>query len=402
MFDLNGKYATARIFTDNIENEAISQIYELCNQEFVKDCKVRIMPDVHAGKGCTIGTTMEIKDKVVPNLVGVDISCGMLCIRLKEKEIDFKKLDDIIRNHIPSGMNVREKAIDRSEIRKIGLQKLKCINNINMDRAEKSLGSTGGGNHFVEIDIDEEQNLYLVIHSGSRYLGKQVAEYYQKIATNDLTNNTKEKIALIEKLKNEGREKEIEYALKVFDKPKIPSHLAYLEGIHLKNYLYDVGIIQKYAHINRKTIANEIITRMGLTIEEEFTTCHNYIDLDNMILRKGAISAQKGEKLIIPINMRDGSIIGIGKGNPDWNYSAPHGAGRIMSRSKAKELVSLEEFEKSMNGVWTTSVCQSTIDESPMAYKPIEEIVENIKDTVTIERIIKPVYNFKANGADSF
>lgn len=397
MFDLNGKYATARIFTDNIENEAISQIYELCNQEFVDGCKVRIMPDVHAGKGCTIGTTMEIKDKVVPNLVGVDISCGILCIKLKEKEIDFQQLDDIIRKYIPSGMNIRDKAIDSSEIRKIGLQKLKCINNINMDRAEKSLGSTGGGNHFIEIDIDEEQNLYLVIHSGSRYLGKQVAEYYQKIATNDLTHNTKEKIALIEKLKNEGREKEIEYALKVFDKPKIPSYLAYLEGIHLKNYLYDVDIIQKYAHINRKTIANEIITRMGLTIEEEFTTCHNYIDLDNMILRKGAISAQKGEKLIIPINMRDGSIIGIGKGNPDWNYSAPHGAGRIMSRSKAKELVSLEEFKKSMSGVWTTSVCQSTIDESPMAYKPIEEIVENIKDTVTIERIIKPAYNFKAN-----
>lgn len=397
MFDLNGKYATARIFTDNIENEAISQIYELCNQEFVKDCKVRIMPDVHAGKGCTIGTTMEIKDKVVPNLVGVDISCGVLCIKLKEKEIDFKKLDEIIRKYVPSGMNVREKAIYGSEIRKIGLQKLKCINNISMDRAEKSLGSLGGGNHYVEIDIDEEQNLYLVIHSGSRYLGKQVAEYYQKIATNDLTNNTKEKIALIEKLKNEGREKEIECALKVFDKPKIPSHLAYLEGIHLKNYLHDVGIIQKYAHMNRKTIANEIITRIGLTIEEEFTTCHNYIDLDHMILRKGAISAQKGEKLIIPINMRDGAIIGIGKGNPDWNYSAPHGAGRIMSRSKAKELVSLEEFKKSMNDVWTTSVCQSTIDESPMVYKSIEEIVENIKDTVTIERIIKPVYNFKAN-----
>lgn len=397
MFDLNGKYATARIFTDNIENEAISQIYELCNQEFVDGCKVRIMPDVHAGKGCTIGTTMEIKDKVVPNLVGVDISCGILCIKLKEKEIDFQQLDDIIRKYIPSGMNIRDKAIDSSEIRKIGLQKLKCINNINMDRAEKSLGSLGNGNHFCEIDIDEEQNLYLVIHSGSRYLGKQVAEYYQKIATNDLTHNTKEKIALIEKLKNEGREKEIEYALKVFDKPKIPSYLAYLEGIHLKNYLYDVGIIQKYAHINRKTMANEIITRMGLTVEEEFTTCHNYIDLDHMILRKGAISAQKGEKLIIPINMKDGAIIGIGKGNPDWNYSAPHGAGRIMSRSKAKELVSLEEFKKSMSGIWTTSVCQSTIDESPMVYKPIEEIIKNIKDTVTAERIIKPVYNFKAN-----
>lgn len=397
MFDLNGKYATARIFTDNIENEAISQIYELCNQEFVKDCKVRIMPDVHAGKGCTIGTTMEIKDKVVPNLVGVDISCGMLCIRLKEKEIDFKKLDDIIRKHIPSGMNVREKAIDSSEIRKIGLQKLKCINNINIDRTEKSLGSLGGGNHFIEINVDEEKNLYLVIHSGSRYLGKQVAEYYQKMAINDLTNSTKEKIALIQKLKNEGRDKEIECALKMFDKPKIPSYLAYLEGIHLKNYLYDVGIIQEYANMNRKTMVNEIITRMGLSIEEEFTTCHNYIDLDNMILRKGAISAQKGEKLIIPINMRDGSIIGVGKGNPDWNYSAPHGAGRIMSRSKAKELVSLEEFKKSMSDVWTTSVCQSTIDESPMVYKPIEEIVENIKDTVTIERIIKPVYNFKAN-----
>ena len=397
MFDLNGKYATARIFTDNIENEAISQIYELCNQEFVKDCKVRIMPDVHAGKGCTIGTTMEIKDKVVPNLVGVDISCGILCIKLKEKEIDFKKLDEIIRKYIPSGMNIREKAIDSGEIRKIGLQKLKCINHINMDSAEKSLGSSGSGNHFIEIDVDEEKNLYLVIHSGSRYLGKQVAEYYQKMAMNDLTNNTKEKIALIQKLKNEGREKEIECALKIFDKPKIPSYLAYLEGTHLKNYLYDVGIIQEYANMNRKTIANEIITRMGLSIEEEFTTCHNYIDLDHMILRKGAISAQKGERLIIPMNMRDGSIIGIGKGNPDWNYSAPHGAGRIMSRSKAKATVDLKEFEKSMEGIWTSSVNKNTIDESPMVYKPIEEIKENIKDTVTIEKIIKPVYNFKAN-----
>ena len=397
MFDLNGKYATARIFTNNVENEALSQIYELCNQEFVKDCKVRIMPDVHAGKGCTIGTTMEIKDKVVPNLVGVDISCGVLCIKLKEKEIDFQKLDDIIRKYIPSGMNVREKAIDSSEIRKIGLQKLKCINHINMDRAEKSLGTLGNGNHYVEIDVDDEGNLYLVIHSGSRYLGKQVAEYYQKVAINDLTNSTKEKIALIQKLKNEGREKEIECALKIFDKPKIPSYLAYLEGIHLKNYLHDVGIIQEYTNINRKTMAKEIITRMGLNIEEEFTTCHNYIDLDHMILRKGAISAQKGERLIIPMNMRDGSIIGIGKGNPDWNYSAPHGAGRIMSRSKAKATVDLKEFEKSMEGIWTSSVNKNTIDESPMAYKPIEEIKENIKDTVEIEKIIKPVSNFKAN-----
>ena len=397
MFDLNGKYATARIFTNNVENEALSQIYELCNQEFVKDCKVRIMPDVHAGKGCTIGTTMEIKDKVVPNLVGVDISCGVLCIKLKEKEIDFKKLDNIIRKYVPSGMNVRDKAIDSSEIRKIGLQKLKCINHINMDRAEKSLGTLGNGNHYIEIDVDEEKNLYLVIHSGSRYLGKQVAEYYQKVAINNLTNNTKEKIALIQKLKNEGREKEIECALKIFDKPKIPSYLAYLEGIHLKNYLHDVGIIQEYANMNRKTMAKEIITRMGLSIEEEFTTCHNYIDLDHMILRKGAVSAQKGERLIIPMNMRDGSIIGIGKGNPDWNYSAPHGAGRIMSRSKAKATVDLKEFEKSMEGIWTSSVNKNTIDESPMVYKPIEEIKENIKDTVEIEKIIKPVYNFKAN-----
>ena len=266
-----------------------------------------------------------------------------------------------------------------------------------MDRAEKSLGTLGGGNHYEEIDVDDEGNLYLVIHSGSRYLGKQVAEYYQKVAINDLTNNTKEKIALIQKLKNEGREKEIECALKIFDKPKIPSYLAYLEGIHLKNYLHDVGIIQEYANINRKTMANEIITRMGLNIEEEFTTCHNYIDLDNMILRKGAISAQKGERLIIPMNMRDGSIIGIGKGNPDWNYSAPHGAGRIMSRSKAKATVDLKEFEKSMEGIWTSSANKNTIDESPMVYKPIEEIKENIKDTVEIEKIIKPVYNFKAN-----
>lgn len=394
MIELKGKYNTAKVFTDNVEQTAISQIIDLCNQEFISGSKIRIMPDTHAGAGCTIGTTMTITDKVVPNLVGVDIGCGMYCVKLREKDIDFELLDNVIRKYIPNGQNIRESQHKMST--EININNLKCINNISYDRAIKSIGTLGGGNHFIEVDKDSEGNLYLVIHSGSRYLGKQVAEHYQELGYKKLTDNRMAKEELIKKLKSEGREKDIQKELKKLPSIKINKQLAYVEGENLDNYLNDMKITQEYARINRVAIAEEILKHTGLNADESFTTIHNYIDIDNKILRKGAISATLGEKVIIPINMRDGSIIAIGKGNKDWNESAPHGAGRLMSRSKAKQSVGLEEFKNSMKEVWTTSVNEYTIDESPMAYKPIDEIVDNIKDTVEIIDIIKPLYNFKA------
>lgn len=367
MIEIKGNFNTAKVFTDNIEGEAIAQIRELCNQEFVKDSVIRIMPDAHAGAGCTIGTTMTITDKIVPNLVGVDIGCGMETIKLKQREIDFEKLDRIIYDHIPSGFDIRKKQHKYTE--HIDFDQLKCKKHVDLQRARLSVGTLGGGNHFIEVNKDNNGALYLVVHSGSRHLGKQVAEYYQDRAYKELS-----------KLKN----------------VKISKSLAYLQGESYHEYLHDMKIIQKYAVYNRKAIVDEIINRMGLEIEDQFTTIHNYIDLDSMILRKGAISARKGERVLIPINMRDGSLICIGKGNKDWNYSAPHGAGRIMSRRKAKETISLEEYRKTMEGIYTTTVNRSTLDECALAYKPMDEIMENIRDTVEIVDIIKPVYNFKA------
>ena len=396
MIELNGKYNTAKVFTDNVEQTAISQIIELCSQEFVKDSKIRIMPDTHAGAGCTIGTTMTIQDKIVPNLVGVDIGCGMYTIKLKEKEIDFQKLDDTIRKYVPSGQNIRK--AEHKLVDKINLKELKCFKYINDDRALKSIGTLGGGNHFIEVDKDEQDNLYLVIHSGSRYLGKQVAEHYQELGYKKLTENRESREKLINKLKSEGREKDIKSELAKIPTTKINKQLAYIEGEDLSNYLNDMKITQYYAELNRIAMATEILKNMNLYEVESFTTIHNYIDVETKILRKGAISANKNEKVIIPINMRDGSLICIGKGNEDWNNSAPHGAGRILSRSKANEKVTLEEFQDSMKDIWTTSVCQSTVDESPMAYKPMQEIIDNIQDTVNIVDIIKPLYNFKANS----
>ena len=396
MIELNGKYNKAKVFTDNVEETATSQIIELCNQEFVKDSKIRIMPDTHAGAGCTIGTTMTMKDKVVPNLVGVDIGCGMYCVKLKDKGIDFEKLDEVIKKYVPSGQNVRSAYHKNNS--KINLQELKCKSNLNIDRAMKSLGSAGGGNHFIECNKDSKGGLYLVIHSGSRYLGKQVAEYYQDLAYKTLTDNKIDKAKLIEKLTREGKSSQIQVELNKVKPIKINKQLAYLEGINFNNYLHDMNIVQKYADINRETMAEEIIKHMGLSVESSFSTIHNYIDLDNMILRKGAISSQKGEVVLIPMNMRDGSLLCIGKGNEDWNYSAPHGAGRILSRSKAKEKITLDEFKDSMEGIWTSSVCTSTIDESPMTYKPMQEIIDNIGDTVDIIDILKPLYNFKSTS----
>ena len=564
MFELNGKYADCKVFTDNVSNETVSQLMTLLNQESVSGSKIRIMPDTHAGKGCVIGTTMTLKDKVIPNLVGVDIgcftgdtkvwcsagyyrtikelaekdgefltdsfdldmryfvanaararktrenaelvrvtyggmtsigskpvsvrctpdhkflvstnpnvyydnlntdliwveakdlkngmrlvaddmyifvhnvevleeredvycltveethnfsieygvivhNCGMLAVKLEEKEIDLELLDDVIRKYVPFGGDVHDKikpfktSLDCESLRCWGKAKIREM------LAYASVGTLGGGNHFIEANKDKDGNIWLVVHTGSRHLGLEVCDYYQSAgyeAIKEKLNNgskAKKRKELIEKLKEEGRSKEISSELKKFEKnyveetPSVPRDLAYVEDELFDDYIHDMDMVQKHASCNRAEIVRTILRYTGLTEVERFETIHNYIDVENMILRKGSVSAQKGEKLIIPINMRDGSLICIGKGNPDWNFSAPHGAGRLMSRSEAKELVSMNEYEESMKGIFTTCVNRSTLDESPMAYKPMQEIIENVQDTVEIVDIIKPIYNFKAS-----
>lgn len=396
MIEIKGKHNTAKVFTDNIESSTIAQIHELCNQEFVFENKIRIMPDCHTGAGCVIGTTMTIKDKVVPNLVGVDIGCGMARMNVGQQNINLERLDNLIRRYIPSGQNVHDE-----ELYFPPLYDLRCKNHINMNRALCSIGTLGGGNHFIEVDIDSENNKHIVVHSGSRHLGKQVAKYYQEKAYQSLVKNQSERVEIIERLKREGRQSEIEKELGKIKKINIPKALAYVENQEYQDYLYDMKIVQEYASLNRMMMLRciaEGFLEMDFRDEDCEQTIHNYIDLDNMILRKGAVSAKKGERLLIPINMRDGSLLCIGKGNPDWNYSAPHGAGRIFSRGQAKEKIELKDFVDSMKGIFTTSVNDSTIDESPMAYKPMDEIIENIKDTVDIIETLKPIYNFKANS----
>ena len=392
-----------KIFTKNIEEEAIKQINELLEQEAFKDSKVRIMPDVHAGKGCVIGFTGDLGNKVIPNIVGVDIGCGMLCVGLGQADIDLKELDKVIHNYIPSGMNVNEEIYEYFDIS--GLLCHKELKNKD-EWLEKSLCSLGGGNHFIEIDIDEDNNKYLVIHTGSRNLGKQVAELYQEKAIKYCSYEKEmkeEKEKIIKEYKDQGKEKEIQHSLievnkKYEGKTKLPKDLCYLEGKLREDYLHDMKICQEFASKNRELIATKIINKLGLYlfIENHFETIHNYIDFEDNIIRKGSIKADKGKQVIIPMNMRDGCIIGIGKGNEDWNQSAPHGAGRIMTRMKAKTELSLKDFEESMKDVYTTSVCVKTLDESPMVYKPMKEIIDNIKDTVDVIKIIKPIYNFKA------
>lgn len=382
-----------KIYAETFEHEAYEQVKRLANYEAYKDSTIRIMPDSHAGKGCTVGTTMTITDKVTPNLVGVDIGCGMLTVELKNQYIDCVKLDYVIRSKVPNGFNVHEK--QRSTF---NFEDLICAKNVDLARALLSIGSLGGGNHFIEIDYSEKSNrYYLVIHSGSRKLGGDVCKHYQDIAFQSANEMKKVKNDLIKKLKSEGRKKEIDSELKKIKKPVTDKDLAHLSGEHFDMYLNDMNIVQQFAVLNRKTIADIIIKDMGFNETSRFETIHNYIDFDRMILRKGAVSAELGEKILIPINMRDGSLICIGKGNPDWNYSAPHGAGRLMSRSKAKENITMEEFEYSMGGIFTTSVSQSTIDEAPQAYKSIDEISAAITDTVDIIDTIKPIYNFKAS-----
>ena len=398
MIILNGKYNSAKVFTDNIEQDAIAQIIAFCSQPMSEGAQISIMPDVHAGAGCTIGTTMTITDKVIPNLVGVDIGCGMETVRLKEKHIELQKLDKLIFEKIPSGFAIREKPHRYGE--KIDLTELYCYKHIDSLRAEKSIGTLGGGNHFIEADKGEDGSIYIVIHSGSRHLGVETAKFYQNEAYRRLNKSgDKEAEELIARLKAEGREKQIQSELKKLTNTKttsVPKHLAYCEGELFDQYIHDMKIVQKFAMLNRQAMMDEIIKGMHLHVEEQFTTIHNYIDTDKMILRKGAVSAEAGERLLIPINMRDGSLLCTGKGSAEWNFSAPHGAGRLMSRSEAKQSFTVSEFKKQMKGIYTSTVSASTLDECPMAYKPIEDIVNNIGDTVTVNEIIKPIYNFKA------
>lgn len=400
MLELKGKYNEAKVFTDVVDDASMSQIYLLLNQEFAQGSKIRFMPDVHAGAGCTIGTTMTIGDKIVPNMVGVDIGCGMETIRIKQKHIELQKLDKLIYEKIPSGFRIREKTHHYYE--KIDLSNMYCYKYINANRAEKSMGTLGGGNHFIEANKDENGNIYVVIHSGSRHLGLEVANYYQEEGYKVLNGCAKADIdALIIRLKTEGRDKEIQKSIMQLVNTKttnVPRQLAYVTDSLFIQYLNDMKIVQEYANLNRKAMMHEIIKGMKLDVEEEFTTVHNYIDTEEMILRKGAVSAKKDEKLLIPINMRDGSLICIGKGNDDWNQSAPHGAGRLMSRREAKDSFTVSEFKKQMNGIYTTSVNKDTLDECPMAYKNKEDIVKYIEDTVEVVETIKPIYNFKSSG----
>ena len=398
MIEIQGKFNTAKIFTDVVDNASITQVQELCNQAFTAGSRIRLMPDIHAGKGCTIGTTMTITDKVVPNLVGVDIGCGMETARIQESYMELQKLDKLIYEKIPSGFSIRDRA--HRYLSQIDLNEVCCAKHVDLLRAEKSIGTLGGGNHFIEVDKDDEGNLYIVVHSGSRHLGVEVASYYQEAGYKVLNRTDDASIeAIIAQMKAEGREKEIQKTLKKLKNLKqtgIPKSLAYVSGELFEQYIHDMKIVQHFAMLNRQAMVDEIVCGLGLHVEEQFTTVHNYIDTESMILRKGAVSARSGEKLLIPINMRDGSLICVGKGNEDWNFSAPHGAGRLMSRAEAKRRFDITGFRQEMDGIYTTSVNESTLDECPMAYKGMDDILSNIGPTVDVAKIIKPIYNFKA------
>lgn len=400
MLEIRGKVNTAICFARVIEDEAIAQIRRMCDTGMAGGSRIRIMPDVHAGKGCTIGTTMTITDKAVPNVVGVDIGCGMYTVKLGKVDIDFAKVDEVC-HFIPSGMDVWEGRIVRFD-----LSELRCYRELrDSRRLERSIGTLGGGNHFIEIDEAADGTKYLVIHSGSRNLGKQVAEFYQQLAI-DLHSGKEEyfrmRDEIIRTYKEQGRRTEIQEALKALKNeyetknPDVPEDLCWLYGEYLEDYLHDVEICQRFAKLNREKMAEIILERTGMQAEDAFHTIHNYIDTEEMILRKGAIAAHEGEKVLIPINMRDGSVLAVGKGNPDWNYSAPHGAGRVMSRAKAKESIDLDEYKASMSGIYTTSVNEQTLDEAPMAYKALEDIIDVIKESVDVIEVLKPIYNFKA------
>lgn len=398
MITVTGSHNTAVCYTQELEPVAEAQILAVCDRPEFAQSKIRIMPDVHAGKGCTIGTTMTIHDKIVPGMVGVDIGCGMETVKLQERAIDFDRLDSLVRKEIPFGREVRD--IHHPLNYEIDLNALKCSPYVNLHRARRSIGTLGGGNHFIEIDRNEDGTLYLVVHSGSRHLGTEVAEFYQDEGRRAMWGGSHyQRMQVMEQLKAEGRFQEIQKTMDELKKEHpldIPKDLAYVEGRLFDDYIHDMKIIQHFAVLNRRAMVDVILTGMGLTAEEQFTTIHNYIDTDEMILRKGAVSAKKGQKLLIPINMRDGSLICTGKGNEDWNCSAPHGAGRLMSRKRAFADLSMEEFKAQMEGIYTTCILPETLDEAPMAYKNMDEIVKNIGPTAEIIEHIKPIYNFKA------
>ena len=406
MLEIKGKVNTAICYASVIEDDAIEQIRRMCDYEFTEGSKIRIMPDVHSGKGCTIGTTMTVIDKAVPNIVGVDLGCGMYTVNLGKIEIDMEILDEAC-HYVPSGMNVWQGRQERFD-----LEKLCCYRELkDSKRLERSLGTLGGGNHFIEVDMASDGTKYLVIHTGSRNLGKQVAEIYQNLAIDlnrGMEDYFKQRDEIIRTYKEQGRRSEIQAALKEIAWKKangptsIPEDLCFLYGDYFKNYLADVEICQQFAKRNRELIAEIILDRCNLAAVDAFHTIHNYIDTGEMILRKGAIAAHTGEKVLIPINMRDGSVLAVGKGNPEWNYSAPHGAGRVMSRSKAKQTLSMEDYKKAMEGIYTTSINEDTLDEAPMAYKSLNDIIDVIGETVEVIEVIKPIYNFKASEPVKF
>ena len=404
MFEIKGKVNTAICYAKVIEDEAIEQIRNMCDYALTERSKVRVMPDVHSGKGCTIGTTMTVIDKACPNIVGVDIGCGMYTVKLDVKELDFKAIDEAC-HFIPSGMNTWEGRIEHFD-----LTDLRCYRELqNTKWLKRSLGTLGGGNHFIEVDKASDGTFYLVIHSGSRNLGKQVAEIYQQLAI-DLHMGKdeyfKKREEIIRTYKEDGRRKEIQSALKELDREfqihelNVPKDICWLWGNYLADYLHDVEICQRFAKRSREKMAEIILEHTGMQSVEAFHTIHNYIDTNEMILRKGAIAAHAGEKVLIPINMRDGSVLAIGRGNPDWNFSAPHGAGRLMSRTAAKNNLTMEEYQESMKGIYTTSINEKTLDEAPMAYKSLEDIIDVIKDSVDVIEVLKPVFNFKASDEE--
>ncbi len=398
MFEIRGKFNTAVCYAVSAEEGAVEQIRRMCDQEFTAGSRIRIMPDVHAGAGCTIGTTMTVKDRAVPNVVGVDIGCGMYTVKLAEKDVDLAKVDEAC-HFIPSGMNVWPGRIEPFE-----LSELRCFRELReMSWLRRSLGTLGGGNHFIEIEEGADGGRYLVIHSGSRNLGKQVAEHYQRLAV-ELARGREEYLRarqeIIDTYKAQGRKSEIQQALSELrwqaKETDVPDELCCVYGQYFEDYLHDVEICQRFALRNRELIAMIIMERAGLSAVSSFHTIHNYIDTDEMILRKGAIAAHAGQTVLIPINMRDGSILAVGKGDPEWNFSAPHGAGRVMSRAKARESLDLEAYRQAMEGIYTTSVSADTIDEAPMAYKSMDDILSVIGDTVEVVEILKPIFNFKA------
>ena len=396
MIEVKGQYTDAIIYTNQPQEVAIGQIDELVNQAFMSGTKVRIMPDYHAGKGCVIGTTIALNDRVVPNLVGVDVGCGVLVTEIGKRTIDFHQLDETIRQYVPSGNAIHEEVGSTRQTEHFN-NEVFVARGLQNDYTNRSLGTLGGGNHFIELAKDEVDTYYLLIHTGSRYVGAKVANWHQKRAFESLQRE--DLTEKIQTLKKKGKQQEIQAMIQRFkqENPIVPKELAYLEGELFLDYMADMKLAQRFAHENRMKIAQIILEHMKWDITAQFDSVHNYIDTDAMILRKGAVRAAKDEQLVIPMNMRDGSLICIGKGNADWNESAPHGAGRIYSRSAAMKNLSMDDFKQTMSGIWTTSVSEETLDEAPMAYKPMKEIVEQIGETVSIQKHILPVYNFKAS-----